>query len=30
MYIADGVTAPGRIGRRSDAAIDIWEIAPGG
>jgi hypothetical protein len=30
LYIADGVTAPGRTGRRSDAAIDIWEIAPGG
>jgi hypothetical protein len=28
MYIADGVTAPGRAGRRSDAAVDIWEIAP--
>ncbi len=28
MYIADGVTAPGRVGRRSDAAIDIWELEP--
>jgi hypothetical protein len=28
IYIADGVTAPGRVGRRSDAAVDIWEIGP--